>query len=73
MPRNRKKCPPNSANHKRRQHHALISGDQLFTRKVTLVDAIELVGSPIAGNGVQRLFCSSNGVSTPDVTTPVLP
>lgn len=45
----------------------------LFTRTVELRDVVEITGSSVAGNGYQRAYASSNGVSTPDSTTPILP
>jgi len=34
---------------------------------------VEITGSTVAGNGYQRAYFSSNGFSTPDNSTPVLP
>ena len=42
------------------------SGDQLFTRKVTLTDFIELNTSSILGDGFGRLYASANGVRNAD-------
>jgi len=73
MPRKKHPHPKRmeSAHHK--AHHALKSADNLFTKKVVLVDSYAVAGDSLLANGINITYASSNGLTTDIATTPILP
>jgi hypothetical protein len=57
--------------HQKRRHHTLVSADQLFKRKVTLVDQFVVEGDSLTG-GIRKTSCSSNGI-TDGIGAAILP
>jgi hypothetical protein len=51
----------------------LKSGDNLFTKKVVLVDSYAVAGDSLLANGINRTYASSNGLLTDIALTPILP